>query len=51
MWNLGSARGPFTVKKMPLFDENASKFHLRELLGLGSGLVTICRILVTSLGN
>ena len=23
VWNLGSARGPFTVKKRPLFDENA----------------------------
>ena len=22
VWNLGSARGPFTVKKRPLFDEN-----------------------------
>ena len=23
VWNLGSAQGPFTVKKRPLFDENA----------------------------
>ena len=23
VWNLGSVRGPFTVKKRPLFDENA----------------------------
>ena len=23
VWNLGSARGPFTAKKRPLFDENA----------------------------
>ena len=23
VWNLGNARGPFTVKKGPLFDENA----------------------------
>ena len=28
VWNLGSAQGPFTVKKRPLFDENALKSHL-----------------------
>ena len=25
VWNLGSVRGPFIVKKRPLFDENALK--------------------------
>ena len=29
VWNLGSARGPFTVKKRPLFDENALKERKR----------------------
>ena len=28
VWNLGSARGPLTVKKRPLFDENAFRKSL-----------------------
>ena len=40
-WDLGSARGPFTVKKRPLLDENASE-TAREELNLKASL-TICR--------
>ena len=30
VWNLGGARGPFTAKKRPLFDEHALKMEFKE---------------------
>ena len=37
VWNLGSARGPFTAKKRSLFDENALKPHgPNQVRGTGS---------------
>ena len=42
VWNLGSARGPFTVKKRPLFDENALCAPFCSLL---RSFVLVCALL------
>ena len=46
VWNLESARGPFTVEKRPLFDEKTLQetFPLKDLQQFSESIVTVLNL-------